>query len=126
MAVTTFASELFPEEGIRGIKAVFTDDAGVLVVPNAGTIKWTLTDRVDRDETPNIINTREDIVVTSASTIYIVVKGDDLALQAGEVNQAQADRILKLEWQYNSTNLGNNIKDYAQFIFSIENLYKVT
>lgn len=126
MAVTTFSSELFPEEGVRGIKVVFTDDDGVAVVPNAGTIKWSLTNKVDRDTAPTVINSRENVVVTSASTIYITLSGDDLALLAAEVDSAQADRILLVEWQYNSTNLGNNITDKAQFRFAVENLYKVT
>jgi len=127
MAVTVFSSELFPEEGVRGIKCEFKDDDGVAVIPNADTIKWTLTDRVhERDETQTVINSREDVAVTSAATIYITLKGDDLALQASEVACAQVDRVLTIKWQYNSTNLGNNIEDKAQFIFSIENLYKVT
>ena len=127
MAATTFASEVFPEEGVRGIKCEFKDDDGVAVVPNAGTIKWTLTDRVhDRAETQNIINSREDVDVTSASTIYITLSGNDLALQASELEEAQVDRVLTVQWAYNSTNLGNAIGDKAQYIFSVENLYKVT
>ena len=126
-SVTTFSSEVFPEEGVRGIKVEFKDDDGTSVVPNSGTVKWTLTDRVhDRDSTQNIINSRENIVVTSAATIYITLSGADLALQASELDSAQVDRVLTVSWEYNSTNLGNNIVDNAQFIFSIENLYKVT
>lgn len=127
MAVTTFSSEPFPEEGVRGIKVEFKDDDGASVIPNSDTITWTLTDRVhDRNEVQNIINSRENVAETSATIIFITLSGDDLALQATELESAQVDRVLTISWAYNSTNLGNSITDKAQYIFTIENLYKVT
>ena len=128
MAVTTFESEgTFPEKGIRGIKVVFTDDDGNAVVPNTGTIKWTLTDRpANQSTTTTIINSREQIDIASASTIYIVLEGDDLALQSGELSEGTVERVLTVEYQYDSANLGNNVDDKAQYVFQIENMYYTT
>ena len=128
MAVTTFESEgTFPEKGIRGIKVVFTDDDGNAVVPNTDTIKWTLTDRpANQSTTTTIINSREQIDIASASTIYIVLEGDDLALQSGELSEGTVERVLTVEYQYDSTNLGNNVDDKAQYVFRIENMYYTT
>ncbi len=125
MGVTTFSSDVFPEEGVRGIKVEFKDDSGVAVVPNASTIKWSLTNIPDRGTVPTVINSREDVIVTSASTIYITLEGDDLALLTAEANASQVKRLLTLQWEYNSTLLGNNREDKSQLIFCIENLYKI-
>jgi len=127
MAVTTFEAVTFPEEGFRGIKVQFKDDDGVAVVPNADTIKWTLTDRpANRSETATIINSRENVAVSSAATIYISLEGNDLALQTSELAKPSADRVLTVNYQYNSTNFGNNKDDKAQYIFSIENMHYIT
>jgi hypothetical protein len=127
MAVTVFATELFPEKGVRGIKIEFKDDTGILVVPNADTIKWSLTTvPTNRSTTPTVINSREDQAIASASTIYIPLSGDDLSILSAEVDYAQANRLLTVIWEYDSANLGNNISDYLQYRFSVENLFKVT
>ncbi|MCP4475402.1 MAG: hypothetical protein GY821_12720 [Gammaproteobacteria bacterium] len=124
MAVTTFETAPFPEQGGRGVRVVFTDDDGIAVVPNTGTIQWTLTNRpTNREVTPTVINSREQVDIASASTIYILLEGDDLAIQTGEENEASVERVLTVEFQYNSTNLGNNVDDKAQYIFKVENMY---
>lgn len=123
MAVTTFAEELFPEEGFRGIQVDFTDDDGNAVTPNADTIKWTLTNKPTIGTTPEVINSREQEDIVSASTIYIGLEGDDLALLSGEEAEEQVMRVLTVEWQYNSSTFGNNKDEVSQYIFPIENLY---
>jgi hypothetical protein len=127
MAVTTFESITFPEEGIRGIKVAFTDDDGNAVVPNTDTIKWTLTDRpAELGAATTIINSREQVAISSASTIYITLEGNDLALQSDELLEGIVGRVLTVEYQYDSANLGSNVDDKAQYIFQIENMYYPT
>ena len=128
MAATTISNDVSPEEGLRGVQVDFKDDDGVAVIPNASTIQWTLTNKSNRGTTPTVINSREQVAIASAATIYIVLEGDDLALTADEVtaNEAFVERILTVEYQYNSTTLGNNLKDNAQYIFTIENLHYIT
>jgi hypothetical protein len=59
------------EEASVFVTAVFKDSAKVLVVPTS--IEWTL-----KDEEGTVINSREDISVTPASSVTILLKGDDL------------------------------------------------
>lgn len=127
MAVTTFETTTFPEEGIRGVKVAFTDDDGNAVTPNADTIKWTLTNRpANLGAVTTIINSREQVAVSSASTIYITLEGNDLALQSDESSEGIVGRVLTIEYQYDSANLGINVDDKAQYIFQIENMYYPT
>ncbi len=124
MAVTTVESVVFPEQGFRGVKVEFKDDDGAAVTPNTGTVTWTLSDKpADLDEAPTIINSREQVAITSASTIYISLEGADLTLQAGEAAYAFAQRVLTIEFQYDSSNYGTNKDDKAQYIFSIQNMH---
>jgi len=60
------------DKGTYVVTATFKDEDGNAVTPN--WIKWTLT-----DERGNVINSREDVSVSSpASSIDIILKGDDL------------------------------------------------
>jgi len=123
MAVTTFATETFPEEGVRGIQVAFTDEDGNAVTPNADTIKWTLTNRPAHGTVPTVINSREQEAITSASTITIVLEGDDLTLLSGE--GSFGERVLTVEYQYDSS-MGNNLDNTVQYIFQVENLNYVS
>ncbi len=61
-----------------GYRNVFTDRAGDSVVPTS--IKWSLTDNGG-----NIINSRNDVVVTPAASVEITIDGTDtLALEGVE------------------------------------------
>ncbi len=122
---TTFSSTVLEEKGSGIIQCVFTDEDGNSVTPNADTIKWTLTNRPVHGTTPTIINSREQVAITSASTINIVLEGADLAMLAGEASDAFVERVLLIEYQYNST-VQNNLDDKAQHIFRIENLHYPT
>lgn len=126
MAVTTVTTTPSPEEGTRGIQVDFKDDAGIAVVPNAATVKWTLTDKPNLGVAVTIINSREQVAITSASTIYITLTANDLALQTGELSSASVQRILTIEYEWNSTLLGNDLPDNVQYEFKIENLSYIT
>jgi hypothetical protein len=117
---TTISTTILPEKGVGIIQVVFKDEDDTLVVPNASTIKWTLTDNPLAGNTATVINSRQLVDITSASTINIVLEGDDLALQAAEVNELFVERVLSIQWQYDST-VANNLDDKAEHIFKIEN-----
>ena len=123
--MTTFSTKILSEKGAGFIQVDFTDEAGVVVIPNAGTIKWTLTNKPLRGIVPTIINTKEQVAITSASTVNVPLEGNDLAFTSSEAGEPFVDRVLAVEYQYNST-LGNNIDANAQHVFQIENLYYIT
>jgi hypothetical protein len=105
------------EEGTYALTATFTDEDGSEVTPNV--ITWTLTDLKG-----NVINARQDVAVGSpASSVTIVLKGDDLSLDTDEVGLGQ--RVLTVEATYDSS-LGSNLplKDVA--FFNVVDLKAVT
>lgn len=53
------------------VTAEFTDEDGADVVP--GAVTWTLV-----DGTGTVINSREDVVVSAAASVSILLEGDDL------------------------------------------------
>lgn len=95
------------ERATYAIQVSFTDETGAAVVPNAG-LTWTLL-----KSDGSIVNGRANVAVASASTITIVLHGDDLALTAGERSKS---RTVLIQGTYNST-LGTNleIKDTVKF-----------
>lgn len=119
MAITMFASESFPRGGTRTVQISFTDEAGVALIPNASTIKWTLTDKVSFSDTPTIINAREKVGISSSSTIYITLESSDLEFLDEE--EGIAFRVLTVEYEYDGV-YGDNLKDKFQYIFALEDL----
>ena len=119
---TTFDVKVAPEKGVAIIQVVFTDEDDKSVTPNATTIKWTLTNRPAALATVvTIINSREQVTgITSAATINIVLKGDDLQILTGEESERFVERVLLIEWQYDST-VQTNLDAKAQHIFTLEN-----
>lgn len=92
------------------ITASFTDEDDNTVVPN--TLTWTL---VDMDG--NVINERQDIVVSSlASSINIVLSGNDLALSGSSKTE---ERIITLEGTYDSSS-GSNLPIVSSASFKIQ------
>lgn len=69
MPITTLTDA--KENGTYLVTASFTDEAGENVVPQS--IIWTL-----KDSTGAVVNSREDISVTPAETITILLSGADL------------------------------------------------
>ena len=98
------------------IRASFTDDAGVAVVPNSG-LTWTLTDAVG-----NVVNSRTAVSISSASTITIVLTGADLAIAD---TYRDNRRLLTIAGTYNSS-LGSNLPIRDQVQFTIADLGAVT
>lgn len=126
MPVTTIEETKFPEKGTKTLKVSFLDENDMPAIPNASTIKWTLTDKpTDRTVTATVINSRLNQAVPSSSIVHITLQGLDLALQSGETDEPYASRVLTLEWEYNST-FGNNLPGKAQYIFDVENMYYIT
>jgi len=93
------------------LTADFTDETGAAVVPNAG-LNWTLMTKAGR-----VINSRLSVPITPASSITIVLSGDDLALVDGET---KGRRVL-IEGTYDS-DLGAGLAIRDQLTFSIVNL----
>jgi len=122
---TTISSTVLSEKGAGVIQVSFKDEDNAAVVPNPSTIKWTLTNNPPSGTTATVINSREQVDITSGSTVNILLEGDDLALLSDETNDPYAQRVLTVEWQYDST-IASNIDDKAQHVFKIENLKYIT
>ena len=130
MAVTNYADESFPEEGVRTVRLSLSDEEGDGVVPNS--ISFTLYNRPsDPTESPDIINSIEDKnILTEVDensdgtvTVDIVLEGDDLAFEDGE-DGVLAHRALVVKYQYDS-DVGTDLDDKIQFLFSIERIFGV-
>lgn len=101
------------------VTVTFTDEDGAAVAPK--TLTWSLTDASN-----NIINSREDVAVSSpAASNKIVLSGDDLQIQSIEDSESYVRRRFVVEATYDS-DAGNDlpVKDAASFV--MENLFKVT
>ena len=109
MPSTIPLEEAAHERGTYAITVNFTDETGASVTPNAG-LNWSLV----KEDMATIVNSREEIEITTPSTSEIIVlSGADLALDAGHTMQW---RYVVIEGTYNST-LGNNLplKDHVKF-----------
>ena len=95
------------ERSTFAITAAFTDETGAAVVPNSGLV-WTLTDVVG-----NVINSRENVSIASASSVTVVLSGADLAISD---TYRDNRRMLTFEGAYNSS-LGSGlaIVDWVEF-----------
>ena len=112
--ITTLTTKA-QEKSTYVVTAAFKDEDGDAVTPNSG-LTWTLT-----DESGNIINLREDVDISSASSVNIVLTGDDLKWLAG-VNKW---RVVTIEGTYDST-LGTGLSFRDEVRFEIENLVAVS
>jgi hypothetical protein len=112
-------STLGKEESTYIITCVFKDEDGDAVIPV--TINWSLT-----TVNGTVINSRNEVSVgTPASTIDIVLSGDDLQILTNETNRKRVPRKITVEATYNSSvGAGLGLKDSA--VFDLENLAKVT
>lgn len=113
VTITTHAVE----ESTFVITASFTDEADNPVTPNAGLV-WSLTDTEG-----NVINAREDIGLTEATSVDIVLQGADLALNTTKASVVE--RVLIVEGTYDST-VGNNLPLKEEARFFIDGLVKIT
>jgi hypothetical protein len=102
------------EKSTYVITCAFTDEENDPVVPSTGT--WTLT-----DESGNVINNREDEVISGlAASVDIVLSGDDLAVSSGFAGISES-RIFTFEGTYNSS-LGVGLPLRDQLKFPVYNL----
>ena len=119
------------EEGtyaIDDIQFLDSQDPPVAITPEADSVTWCLTDK-----NGNIINSRENVPITSASSMTIVLSGDDLAI-SGTADKFDTRNGVIIE-QYErhvsvqglvDTVIGTETLDNTpvtkEFIFYIENI----
>lgn len=103
-----------------GVQPVnFSDENGDPTVPNAITWTWSTKDGA------TVINSRENVAVTVPSTsINITLQGSDLAILDDESGRTEVDRLLTVEFDYNS-DLGSNLPGKEETILTVKNLKKV-
>ena len=113
---TVLTNSNIMEKGTAVITATFTDEDGNSVNPD--TMTWTLS-----DEDGTIINSREDIAISSpSSSEEIVLSGADLQILSSADTGV---RILTLEGTYTSdAGAGLPIKDKCRFV--VQNLEVVS
>ena len=121
MTNTIRITEHAPEEGTFPIVVSFwetVDGVRALVTPN-DDITWTLTDK-----NGVVVNSRSGIsVATPATTITIVLKGNDLALSDTYAGRL---RYLLVECTYDSAEYGDDCPFKGQGEFVIDDFVKVT
>lgn len=116
--MTTLIKTKAKEGSTYIITCAFTDEDDNAVIPDS--IVWSLT---DADGT--VINSREDVAVeTPASSIDIVLSGDDLQILTTEEPSKSVGRRIIVEAVYES-DAGSSLplKDEAAFV--LENLTKI-
>ena len=119
------------EEGTYAIDEIqFLDsqDTPVAVTPEVGSVTWCLTDK-----NGTIINDREDVAITSASSMTIVLSGDDLAVSGSVDKYVTRDGVIIQQYERHvlvqgevNTVIGTetlvNTPVTKEFIFYIENI----
>lgn len=101
------------EKSTFTITVSFTDEDDQAVTPNSA--KWSLTDLQG-----NTINDRNAVELTPATSINIVMSGDDLVVPIGST---VVHRVLLVEGDYNS-NIGSGLPFYAECKFMIDAITK--
>ena len=96
-------------ENTYKVTVAFTDDAGNAVTPNDGCT-WSL-----QSSGGDVINSRTAVAITEATSVTIVLSGDDLAAQS--VND-DGRRVLIIDGDYDS-DAGNGLSLYREFEFVI-------
>ena len=84
----------------------FTNSNGEATLPTSAT--WDLSDQYG-----NIINSREDVPISVAETVIIVLTGDDIDIENESV------RYLTVNAEYNSDTYGNFLTSREQAKFEI-------
>lgn len=102
------------ERSTYAVGVTFTDDNGALVTPNSG-LTWTLT-----DDSGSVINSRSAVAITPATSVTIVLHGDDLAIGTNGRR-----RILYINGTYDSS-LGSGLELKDEVRFEISDLVNVS
>src|SRR3990172_4773823 len=101
------------EKSTFALEMAITDENGDPLTPN--TLTWTLTDLAG-----NVINERAGVEITTpASTVTVVLSGDDLALP----ERAAPIRVVTLEGTYDG-DLRSDLPLKEEVVFTIRNLVK--
>lgn len=103
------------EESTYIVTAVFSDADGTTVVPVSAS--WSL-----RDSNHNIVNSRQDVSITPATTITVVLSGDDLVYTP----ITKGTRVFTIKAVYNSSTYGNGLTLNDECTFEIDPLIGVT
>lgn len=102
------------EQGTAVVDLSFQDEGGNAVIPVSVT--WTLTDAAG-----TVVNSRSQVALTPASTVSVVLKGDDLTLGGAYLGTV---RKLLVEATYNST-LGSGLPLKEEITFVVEDFVAV-
>ena len=110
----------FAEEGSAAIGFSFKglDAPAENVTPN--TFLWTLT-----DANGTVINSREDVAESTASTVWVLLKGDDLVYFLNGTEK----RIITVKGTYNSILGGvvkTNVPYTGEFEFKVLNFTNIS
>jgi len=114
MANITVLSEHAMERSTYLVPVAFTDEDGAAVTPTAVT--WSLV-KANGD----VVNGREDVALTPATSVGILLYGADLAILDGQGYEA---RSVVVEYTYDST-LGDDIPGKQEIVFTIANLKRI-
>jgi len=106
------------EESTIVITAAFTDEEGDAVIPTEAT--WTLT-----NDDGDVVDTRERIAITPASSVNVVLKGDNLQILSEESGDRFATRRFLIEALYSSS-LGTGLPLKDSCTFPVRNLKYVS
>jgi hypothetical protein len=104
------------EKGTFAVTVSFTDEDGNAITPNSG-LKWSLV----KDDRITIVNNRENVAISPGTSITIVLSGDDLVKDPGEL---VTWRYLVTEGTYNGT-LGSDLPINDHLRFPIVDIAKV-
>jgi len=121
----TTLTEIAQEKSTYIVTLNFQDEDGNAVVP--ASISWSLT-----DDSNNIMNSLSSQSETPASTIYVVLSGDDLQISTTETelpkvgNRNTVRRHLVVEASYDSVTYGNGLNLNDSAVFLLEDLKKVS
>ena len=121
----TTLTEIAKEKSTYIITLTFQDEDGNAVVP--ASVSWSLT-----DDNNNIINGLSGQSETPASTVYVVLSGDDLQISSTETqlprvgNRNTVMRHLVVEATYDSVTYGSGLNLNDEAVFQLEDLKKVS
>lgn len=119
MSISALTTEAI-ENGTYMIVVSFLDEDDQAVTPNADTIVWTLSDRYG-----NPINSREDVAISSSSSVTVVLSGDDLQILSNERRRGTVERRLSIYAEYDSDE-GSDLPLTDSCKFNIRNLRYMT
>lgn len=111
--IVTYLEDHAKEKGTFIIPVIFRDPDLALVSPNAG-LTWTLTDIGGA-----VINSRSTVAITAASTVNIILSGNDLVIRANN------ELVVLVEGTFNSVTYGNNLPIKDEVHFFVDDLIKV-